>query len=460
MQPRYIFLLSLFVILITGLPYIFFFYPGTVHWDGLAQLNQFFGIRFWDNHYPAISTALFGLFMNFGRSVMDDNFGIFLYISLQYVVNSLVFAYATTYVAIKTKNRAIYLFTLLFFAVYPIWPMNAITYVKDTYYYLFMLLLVIQISKYSDKPVKNNLVFSIGVFSSCFGLWVFRNDGFYLIVLTLLFMMFWTHQQTLKKWLFSLLLFFVVLNSLYYSWLLPSVNILEGSPREMLSVPLQQIARYCKYKQDISSTLYTPIFDELFFITCSELGKSYVPETSDYVKMHFLYNPTTEQLQLLDRLWFDLLLARPDIFVDAFLENYYGYFYPIRQEYKDGIAWFSIQSSSFVNTGDFNLFLLDHRANGRTWIENSINTLRNLPLINLIFNVGTYLWALMIAIVVLIRKKQTSQLIVFIPLIITSLITFLSPVNAYVRYMLPVMVCLPIIISHLVTRSDNQLSDH
>jgi hypothetical protein len=219
----------------------------------------------------------------------------------------------------------------------------------------------------------------------------------------------------------------------------------------MLSVPLQQVARYCKYEHDRVTPMHADLLNELFFVSCVDLGEGYVPETADNVKMYFLYNPSSQQLLSFGEIWFHFFMKRPDIYIDAFLENYYGYIYPLRREYKDGIAWFSIQYSPEVSIGFFNIYFLDHRTEGRLFIENSVNFVRSLPILELFFNVGTYLWILIVSVLIMIRKHQSSLIIVIVPLLLTSMICFLSPVNAYIRYMLPVMVSLPLILLHLAT---------
>jgi len=453
LKNLHVFGASFLIILLAGLPYLFYFYPGTVHWDGLAQLNQFFGISVWDNHYPALSTYLFGTLMQVGNHLFDDNFGIFLYTFIQYIFSSFILAYAVAYVAKKTKNILMTLLVLLFFAFYPVWPINAITYVKDTYYYLFFLLLVIQISIYYDSSNRVNWFYFIKVSIALTGMWLFRNDGFYVVMITLLIWIVWEHRDLSARILSMLFLFFVVLNATYHQVVLPHLNVLEGSPREMMSIPLQQVARYCKYESESLTTNDLLILEDVFLVSCARLGELYNPETSDNIKMYFLYNPSLTQIQQFSKLWLNKFLHRPDIYFDAFLENYYGYFYPMRREYKDGIAWFSIQYSEPVYTGDFDLYMLDHRFNHRMSIERFVNNLRQTRVIELFFNVGTFVWMLIILFFFMLRERDYKKLIVFVPSIVTLAICLVSPVNAYVRYVLPIIVSIPILLTLFIKRS-------
>lgn len=451
---RHIFIFSFLIFIILGIPYFYFYYPGPVQWDGLAQLNQYFGIKFWDNHYPAISTIIMGNIFKLGKTLIDDNFGIFLFTITQSILSAIILAYTVKFISSINSSFRFIAFSLIFYSILPFWPLNSYTFIKDTYYYLFFLLLFIQFIKVvilNDKRIINYILILI----FCLIIWIFRNDGYYIILLSLIGLI--IHKLSIKNILYSISILIVIIsvNSFYHINFLPNNNILEGSIREMLSVPIQQTARFCKEAPELISLKDDTVIYSAFNLNCKDLGSKYNPESSDNVKMYFRYNPTKDDLKDYFDTWLSLLKKDPVIYFDAFLNNYYGYFYPLKHEYKDGITWNTIQYSELVYTGDFNLYMLDHRKYGRDIIENVTLLIRNLPIIEFIFNVGTYTWILIFYLVVSIRLKKFDYLIASAPLCITLLICFVSPVNAYIRYMLPIIVSTPLILSILKLNIEN-----
>lgn len=441
---RHIFILSFIIILLFWSPYFYFYYPGSIQWDGLAQLNQFFGIRIWDNHYPAISTMIIGYIFETGKYIIDDNFGIFLFTISQSIFSALVFSYTLKFIASINTSSKFIVISLIFYAIFPIWPMNSYTFVKDTYYYLFFLLLFIQLIKVvllkDDSLIRYSLILLFGSL-----IWIFRNDGYYVIILSLIGLT--LHKLSKRNLVYSISIILVIfsLNKIYHSYFLPKNNIFEGSVREMLSLPMQQTARFCNKNYELISLEEDSVITNIFSINCQALGREYNAETSDNIKVYFKYNPTKNELDDYFGVWLSMFIKNPTIYIDAFLSNYYGYIYPLKHEYKDGIAWYTVQYSEQVYTGDFNLFMLDHRKLGRDIIEYITNLFRNMPIIELIFNVGSYTWLLVYFLIIKLKRKDLSYIVVSLPLLLTLLVCLVSPVNAYVRYMLPIIVSTPLI---------------
>ena len=441
---KHLFWTSFFVIFILGLPTLIAFYPGTVQWDGLAQLNSYFGIRFWDNHYPALATMLMGSTFNFGKNLINDNFGIFIYTFTQFVISSLVFSFIIVKIKELTQSTKIALLSLLFYALFPIWPMNAYTYVKDTSYYLAFVLFFFQILRLSMYSTKPKWFTSITMLSTIFFVWMFRNDGFYVLMFVLLLLLIFGRDYLKSRYTALLILFVLFIQILFHSWFLPSMNILEGSVREMMSVPIQQIGRYTlEFRNDLEPSEVN-VIEDLYNRSLDEIVSRYNPENADLLKEKFEYNPTKEQLKAFYKLWISLFQKNPRVFFEATLNNTYGYFYPEKIEFKDGIAWYSIEYSAYVFTGDFNLHFYDSTSWLRNILEEESKILRNLPLVGLFFNVGTYTWIGLFSMIALIDKKGFRYLVFSSPMIAIIGIALLSPVNAYVRYFLPLMVSMPL----------------
>ena len=212
------------------------------------------------------------------------------------------------------------------------------------------------------------------------------------------------------------------------------MGIEEGNVREMLSVPLQQTARYLKYYDMEDSD--EEFLQTLFNTDLNTVIKEYNPELSDKVKNKFVVNDSQDLVDYF-KIWGKYLIVHPKVYVDSFLENYYGYFYPFRKDVKDGVAWF---------TGYFNIYMLKNFAKARNFVENAIAKVREIPLVNIIYNTGIYSWVFLLIIGFMVYQKQDNLLFTTIPVLFMLAFCFLSPVNAYLRYMNPIIIVLPILL--------------
>lgn len=178
-------------------------------------------------------------------------------------------------------------------------------------------------------------------------------------------------------------------------------------------------------------------------MSIKEIKKKYQPELSDPVKFPWKVNDKKELIEYF-KFWFKCFKKHPKVYVDSFLENYYGYFYPLKKDYKDGVAWFIVVYNKRVNTGYFDLHYLKTFKTERNFITNFTNKLKVTKGIGLIYNTGVYTWMLLILIGYTLYKKRYTNLIFSIPILLTLAFCFLSPVNAYLRYMNPIIVTIPV----------------
>lgn len=430
---KHLLLVCFLTIFLIGLPYIIIYYPGPVQWDGMRELNYFFGISTWSNHHPVIPTILMGICLKFGRIFGSDNLGIFIFNVIQYAFSCFTFAYLLHFLKKIHTPKIILILTFIFF-LNPVWYINSYTLVKDTYFYLFFTIYLIEYIKYLMGY--SNLI-KFGLLS--IPLILFRNNGIYVVVATLICLLFLNKYRKESLILIGCFCLF----QFSYNFIITSCGIEEGNVREMLSVPLQQTARYIKYyDMDVSDKEF---LQTLFNTDLDKVVQEYNPELSDKVKNKFVVTDKKDLIPYF-KIWGKYLLVHPKVYVDSFLENYYGYVYPFRKDVKDGVACFTIVSSKRVNTGYFNIYMIKDFEGARTFIENTITKIRDIPLINTIYNTGIYSWVLLLIIGFMIYEKSYKLLYTAIPVLFMLAFCFLSPVNAYLRYMNPIIVVLPILL--------------
>ena len=84
-------------------------------------------------------------------------------------------------------------------------------------------------------------------------------------------------------------------------------------------------------------------------------------------------------------------------------------------------------------------------------IKNMDYMIHRLPIVKMLYAPATYTWLLIIGVYIILTKKKYSKLQVYIPMGIILLINIASPVNGNLRYMLPVLVCTPIIFAYTIS---------
>jgi len=417
---------------LVGIPIVLFFYPGPIQWDALKQLDYYSGMLHWSNHHPIFSTFLMGSIQKFGSFFINDNFGIFLYNFLQFLFQCFVFANIFGFMKKINAPKMVRILSFLFFLSNPVWSLYGYTLMKDTLHYLvFILFFIYYLYFYYYQTHKIPLLITAIL------LILLRNNEIYVVILSFLGL---SCKKNLRKVSFCYIASFIVVQILL-NLIISHYDIYHSNIRETLSVPIQQTARYIQ-TEDLTSS-EKEILESTFHHDIQTIKEKYNLNISDPVKFMFNVNNNQELVRYL-KVWFSGLLKRPDIYIDATLNHTYGYFYPLKEEVKDNIAYFGIEQNKRVNKGNFDFYMLEKYENQRKKLENDITFIRKLPILGLVYNTGTYFFVLIIFVFYAMYKGQKDKVLLSIPLWITFLFCLLSPVNAYLRYMYPIIFSLPV----------------
>ena len=437
------FLIPFLIFLISGIWYVICFYPGAVNWDGLQELDYFFEIHQWSTHHPVFPTIIMGLSMKAGRFLIDDNFGIFIYNFIQYIISSAVFAYLIRYLVRKNAPHFLIVVTFLFFLLNPAWLANSYTLIKDTYYYLFFILFVISLFEYYD----DNFNFAKLLLSG-FMVVLFRLNGIYVVLLSLLFMLIFKQEKNYRVFIISIIL---LLSSFTVDIITYKAGILKGNIREPLSLPIELTARYLKYGDLNSEEI--DFYNSVFYSSVNHIGSIYDPDSVDIVKSYFFLEK--ENYFKYAKYWLLGLWKSPVIYLDAFLANNYGYVYPYKEVFRNEIAYFDVEENAQVNNHFFNLYLNPKTENIRSVFMNYYTFLTKMPIIRLMFRPGTYTMLFIFTIFYAWRRKKREILLLSVPLFVTLFFCFLSPLNACLRYINPIVVSLPILWGNIFEKKKN-----
>ena len=446
------FIISLLTILMFWSIYLLAFYPGILTPDSSYQILQAFNVhtKYSDwiiqldsnvhitNHHPVLYTFILGACVKLGKLIFNYNFGIFLCTVLQMLIFSSTLAYTIHYlkkIDIPSKMRLI---ILSIYCLVPMFAFYAVTNVKDTIYTAFIIIYIIQLYDYIKFYKKEKIPYKKLIYMLIIILLVslFRNNGIYVIILSFVFAIFYT-KINIKRMACVLICYFI----LYYSYtnvLLPYLKISDTSIRETLSVPFQQTARYVKYYSNELTQEEIEVIDKI--LGYETLAERYDPEIADPVKNEYNKYTTSEDLKSYFKVWFNGLLKHSDVYVQAFINNTYGYFYPSNE------GWYIYyKERDTVNTKGN----IDYHYNNLNILRKNLvyygNGFRSIPVIGLISNIGFNTCILLIISVYFITdKKERKYLIMLLPHFVTLLVCLVSPVNNYFRYAMPYIFAMPI----------------
>lgn len=445
------FLMPFLAVVLLSVPYLISFFPGPVQADGFEQLWRYMGVIPMTNHHPIFSTKIMGKCLAIGREVFhSDNIGIFLYTFPSSIVQSLSFGYLFYMLHRLKAPMSLRWFTLFFLGVFPLFPIWGYTLVKDNAYYVCTLLLCLTFTDILTEAAQTRKGWRFAkrafFFASAVGIGLMRNNGRYVVAISLVFMLL-LYRKHWKLYLCAALGCFLSL-FLVEGVYMQQNGIQNGSIREAMSIPLQQTARYERdHADEITEEEYqilSGLFEEF-----DSLGEVYDPELSDPVKALFCAYPTDEQLKSYIGVWFAQLCKHPDTYIQAFLHHTYGYFYPNREEAQDPPCVYRVLGRKQIKMEEFymDVAFVPSLSGARILLEEYTNLTRRLPFIGLLYNAGTNTYVLLGCLAYLLVKKKRKEITLLIPSFSMLLVCLLSPVNGKVRYMLPIMVVLPLTVA-------------
>ena len=435
------FLASWILIILLWIPYFLRFYPGNITPDSMSQIMQSLGLSNVTNHHPVFHTGFIALAMNMGKLLGNYNTGVAIYCIMQMSIMSAIFALTVNYMAKKNVNFFIRIVTLLFYALYPVHALYSMTMWKDILFGGMMLLFTINISEISidEKEFfskkKNIILLTINMIL----IFLFRNNGIYVLILLIPFMSVLIKNYR-KKIVISfgvVILAYVIINGPIFKIL----NIQKGSIREALSIPLQQFARVTRdHKNTLKKNEKNSINN---FLSSENLEKDYYEKISDRVKNNFNDEYFKYNKWEFIKLWITLGIKYPRTYVESFLCNSYGYWYP------EALHWVVSKevyesdnevekSICLKQTPIIKNNLLDKMA------QSPID--RKLPVICMIYSIGFNFWVFIVMLGYNIYKKEYKRCLIYLPVLFLWLTCLASPVYCEFRYIYSLFTCLPVLI--------------
>lgn len=461
-----VFAVSLLLTALAWLPAYLAYYPAICAYDTPTQVGQIVN-RLYTDHHPLAHTLLLKLFMDFGSSVLGSvtaGIGIYAFLQMLFLAASLACGVALLHRRGLGWGPLILIQLLCMF--YPFHWYMGITVTKDTVFTAIFVLLMLafyELLRESDDKARR-LRGGIGFLFAAAGMILFRNNGKYaflilLILLVLVFLFSKRSRRCCRR-----LIFWSVGGLLLGSLLLSAVFRLSGAQqgdrREMLSVPIQQLARTMLYHGGVGvlpeddNTMDEADKALIDAFISNEGYKKYRPSIADPVKLQTYTHVALYRAKEFVSTYLGLLLRYPGDYLNAALAMNAGYLYP------------NDESHAYINVTD--------RRVGRGYIQTcweeeylneqgiykesgwnrlyeklerwaDANAYLKIPVLKYLFVPGVWIWLYLVLLARLVMLKRYEQCI---PLALVGgyFLTLLLGPGVQMRYIYPLMTAFPFIL--------------
>ncbi len=427
--------------------YFLVYYPGTVSVDSVWQIEQALGDKPLNNHHAVMHTLLIRLFMRVGQWSGDLHDGVALYSLFQMLGLSALYAGVAQALRARRAHLLLWGGVALFYALFPVFPMYAITMWKDIPLGAAVLLLTLQLLGMVES---NGDYFKkrwryLPVLLASLLLIFMKNNGVYVYALCMVCLI--ALMREYRKPLLALTVVCMGIFLLVKGPVFTALEVQPGSSREALSIPLQTMARVVKYHYyDISDEDWETIDSTL---PADDLGATYNWTFTDPVKDYFDNEYYAENKGRFYKTWLNITLQYPGVALDTVLCSTLGYWYP---EMKGWIFWSIMQENPYeLVQASYYPEMVEHFKTHR------LDSIRNTPVLGMLLNVGFAFVLLSLAAVLLCVKRRQRYLPAFLPAFFLWCTALASPVNCEFRYIWGLYISLPLLvpIACLVTKGQD-----
>lgn len=312
-------------IFVLWVPYLLAQLPAVIDFDSVKQMNMLAGLVPLTDHHPFVHTMFIKLCLMIGGGSPIA------YAVIQMLLLSCMFAFGAAWLYSKGVSKGICLTTAAYFALNPTHAMYSVLMGKDTLFGGFVLLFTVALCEavLTKGECLRRPAWFLLTLISMLGIMFFRNNGpMVLAVLAVVLLIVFRRQW--KQWLALFACVFVLLG-VVKGPVFDAVGVRPTNFTESVGIPLQQIARVVAMDGDISRE-QLDVLDR--FVSSETVRQNYNPYCVDNLKSEvygadFHHEYLRENKGEFFRLWFELLLKNPKLYVEAYLDNTYGFWYPL-----------------------------------------------------------------------------------------------------------------------------------
>lgn len=449
------------IIFLCWIPTVLAFYPAIVGYDGGFQIRDYVFLKI-ARHHPILITKIYSTFYVIGLMIKSPTFGMFLFSIFQMIFMALVFSYTVKFIEEQTNKKWLRNISILFYGLYPYNQLFSITTTKDVIFAGLVLIFVI----YLYKMVKEKYKISDYIFLIIIGVLMLlsRNNSIYTLEVSLPFLVAilmkdkWNAIKIAVTFILVIIIYQSTNNYLYKSMENESVSSTNDEGSFRVSVFSQAVGKVVKDREnELTEEEKEKI--SYYFKDYKELGQKYQINIADStVKMANNTNINENKKEFF-KFIIELGIKYPITYIESFLNTTRGYWY------IEDISFSQILMYS--HPGAFELY--DYSiANGKYKVvhDSKIPALKNLyinmfclneyqkiPVLYTLFQPSIYFYFTLAFLLYAIYKKDKSTLVVAIFLFTFYASCFLA-LCSIIRYMYPIMVSTPLMLSLVIKNKD------
>lgn len=443
------------LIALCWLPYFLFFFPGLNNPDTSMQIAwalhyptgwlEYSPVRgegvYATNHHPYFTTLLFGLFARFGLALGDIRWGVAAYNLLQLLATALAMTGAWFYLRRLGLPGKALRGGLIFTALFPLFPLYAITMLKDSLFSLACLTLTVllfELARTKGAALKRNWFCAL-LAADAWLVMLSKNQGVYFILLIGLACL--ACRGVRLRAALSLLLSAVLFQTVWMGVLLPLWNVAPGGKQESLGLLFQQTARcVLTYPEDVRPEEEAAIRAILDYDRFDVL---YDPMQSDNIKFTFNQDATDEEMSAYYKAWLQMLRRHPDAYVQALISNVYAGFYVT---HETPLSYTHYDNREVASYPELCVPRPPRLERLEPAIMNALRGVQHLPVLGLLFCVGFFPWVVLFLFLDALRRRRYGLLLPLLPCVLSVAVLLVSPVSGSYRYAMPLVYALPFLL--------------
>lgn len=318
-----LFAVAWLIMFLLWIPILLACWPGVATYDINAQLDQI-AHQTYSSHHPVVHTLFLEICLKAAEHLGGgENHGILLYALIQMGIMTGVFAGTVCYMLYRRMPPIWCVIVFLWYSLFPVHALFGVITTKDSLFSVFFLLSVLSIMQMREESFWEYTRWQIFAVIAFALMSIFRNNGYYVFLILIPF--FGIACRKHIKRLFVVLVIVVAVVQLYRG---PFSNVLDvrpGDSREMLSIPMQQIARVYQFHQEDLNIKDKNLILELIE---EEQLIHYDSHKSDTVKAGFRTDVFQKNVKTYIDLWCSLGGKYWQEYLDVFFAMSYGNYYP------------------------------------------------------------------------------------------------------------------------------------
>lgn len=456
-------LISFITIVLCRIPWLLYSYPGIMTPDSINQFEQILGMKPFSNHHPWLHTLTISLFYNIGTIFTTDLNDAFVFFTIfQICFMAFAASYLVWVLSKYTKSLPLLCSLIAIYAFLPYHNVMALCIWKDVMFGGTLLLFCTSLfyllkEGLSKKTLPSIILYFVSGFFMC----VYRSNGWYAFILTFPFLLIAFRRQ--GKLMYPLHFILLALVLTVKGPVMDHYEVKQPDFIESISIPLQQVGRVIATGQEL-----TPKQNELIH---QVLDSSYVPQLyTEYISDNMKElvragNPeylTTHKSNYF-KLWIELGLKYPDIYLDAYIAQTRGYYSPS--------AIYQVAEVDGIIDSDTGLYR-EYLIRGKLIVkvrEILIKLQDMLPLYGALWSMGSLFWGTLLFLGLTLGKTLPLDLkskmnfldiiTVWIPNIaVIGTLLIATPVAIEFRYAYNLAYCIPLYFAIMMTSQTKNIS--